>query len=97
MDNIKQFLEVLNKVQKHLSLPSKVDKEIKLAKIPFCHIHIFYSKYAGIIKNIKLQNKDAFPDDVTDYIEDMSNVAWLFFVLLSIAIFYRRKTERQVQ
>lgn len=93
VDNIKQFLEVLNKVQKYISLPSKVEKEIKFAKIPFCHIHIFYSKYAGIIKNISLQNKDAFQADVTDYLDDMKNVAWLLFVSLRMYPFIAGKSN----
>lgn len=86
MDNIKLFLEVLNLVQKHLSLPTKIDQEIKCSRVPFCQIHIFYSKFASITKNITLENKALLAVDVDDYLEELKATAWLLFAILSSII-----------
>lgn len=83
IDNIKHFLEALNLAQKHLALSQKVEHEIRCAKVPFCHIHIFYSKFLSIFKNIQFSNKSLFQAEVDDYTDQLRSTAWLIFVILS--------------
>ena len=73
----------MSSVQRHLELPHKVEQEISCSKVPFCHIHIFYSKFISIIRNIRIVNTRLFEAEVEDYWEQMRVLTWLIFVILS--------------
>lgn len=69
--------------QKRLKLPQNLEQEIRSAKVPFCHIHIFYSKFLSIFKNVKLENKTMYPAENQDYAEQVRLASWLIFIVLS--------------